>query len=79
MSTLYFSKPLSIESLHAVFVFFFPVGLLLNLHLLLLLSLLHGGLVVVHLVVHVILDAHALHWVILVKFVKQLQKHLVWL
>lgn len=70
------SKTLDIESLHAVFILFFPIVLLLHQLLLLLLSLHHGSLVVVHLVVHIIL-AHSLHGVLLIEFIEQLHEDLV--
>lgn len=71
------SKTLNIEALHTILVLFLPVVLLLHLHLLLLLSLSHGSLVVVHLVIHVVLSAFTLDWVLLIKLVQQLHKHLI--
>lgn len=71
------SKSLDIEALHAVLVILFPVVLLLHLLVLHLLCVLERGLVIVHLVIHVVLSTDALHRVLLVKLIQQLHEHLV--
>jgi len=69
-------ETLYVEALHAIFVVLFTVVLLLHLHLLLL-GLHQCGLVVVHLVIHIVIVARALDRVLLVEFVQQLHEHLV--
>jgi hypothetical protein len=68
-------ETLNIEALHAILVVFFAVVLLL--HLLLLLGVHERCLVVVHLVVHVVLGANTLNWILFIKLVEQLHENLV--
>ena len=72
------SKSLNVETLHVFIVLLIILAVVFLLHLLLLLLCLHlSGLVVVHLVVHVIPIGPVHDGVLFIKFIKQLHEYLI--